>query len=162
VNIAGGTFEVRIDRIDALEGGGCAILDYKSGEARAPRWDPEKFRDPQLLAYLLAERGRDVQALAYVSLTRGHVRFCGRAAQERLLPGVRGMNPGKVPVAEIEAAWHSQLESWLQSLWSVAGRYLAGEAPVQPAPDVCRNCHLTVLCRRVELAGEPVEGDAHE
>ena len=34
----------------------------------------------------------------------------------------------------------------------LAAAYLAGEAPVQPAADVCRNCHLTVLCRRLELA----------
>jgi ATP-dependent helicase/nuclease subunit B len=164
VNIAGGTFEVRIDRIDTLEGGGCAILDYKSGEARTPRWDAEKFRDPQLLAYLLAERGREVQALANVSLTRGHARFFGKAAQDRLLPGVKGMNPNKVPVAEIDAAWHAQLEGWLHSLWAVAEGYLAGEAPTQPAPDVCRNCHLTVLCRRVELAATDVisEGDVDD
>jgi hypothetical protein len=34
----------------------------------------------------------------------------------------------------------------------VAAAYIAGHAIVQPAPDVCRNCHLTTLCRRVELA----------
>jgi len=164
VNIAGGTFEVRIDRIDTLEGGGCAILDYKSGTARAPRWDSDKFRDPQLLAYLLAERGRDVQALANVSLTRGHARFFGKAARDRLLPGVKGINPGMASEADIEAVWHAQLQGWLHSLWAVAEAYLAGEAPVQPAPDVCRNCHLTVLCRRVELADPRavVESDADD
>ena len=60
VSIAGGQFELRIDRIDAIEGGGYAILDYKSGEPRALRWNGEAVRDPQLLAYLMAERGRDV------------------------------------------------------------------------------------------------------
>ena len=40
----------------------------------------------------------------------------------------------------------------------VAAAYLAGEAPVQPAADVCRNCHLTVLCRRVELAAADLAG----
>jgi hypothetical protein len=34
---------------------------------------------------------------------------------------------------------------------------------VQPATDACRHCHLTVLCRRVELAAadlsEEVDGD---
>ena len=38
VSIAGGQFEVRIDRIDSIEGGGFAILDYKSGEPRSLRW----------------------------------------------------------------------------------------------------------------------------
>ena len=38
VAIAGGQFELRIDRIDSIEGGGYAILDYKSGEPRSLRW----------------------------------------------------------------------------------------------------------------------------
>ena len=160
VHIAGGTFEVRIDRIDTLEGGGCAILDYKSGEPRPIRWDAERFRDPQLLAYLLSERGRDVQALANVHLTRGRARFVGKAAQPRLLPevgGVRKLDPREVPAADLDAAWHEEVEGWLESLRQVAARYLAGDATVQPAPDVCRNCHLTVLCRRVELAEAVVD-----
>jgi probable DNA repair protein len=152
VTIAGGTFEVRIDRVDSLQGGGYAILDYKTGEPRPLRWSAASVRDPQLLAYLLAERGRDVQALANISLTRGRARFVGKAARTGLLPDVAGLNPNKVPAEQIDAAWQADLEAWVAALSEVARGYLAGEAPVQPAPDVCRNCHLTVLCRRVELA----------
>lgn len=152
VHIAGGTFELRIDRIDSLEGGGLAILDYKSSEPRPLRWNGEQIRDPQLLVYLLAERGRDVQALANISLARGRARFIGKAARSGLLPGVPGANPNKVPADQIDAAWHASLEGWLASLTRVAEAYLAGQAPVQPASDVCRHCHLTVLCRRMELA----------
>jgi probable DNA repair protein len=164
VNIAGGRFQFRIDRIDAIEGGGYAILDYKSGEPQAPRWDGEKFRDPQLLAYLLAEHGRDVQALVNVSLTRGKARFVGKAARSGLLPKVNGRSASRIPAEEIDAAWQAELELWLQKLERLAAAYLAGEAPVQPAPDVCRNCHLTVLCRRVELTAVDVDGseDAHD
>lgn len=153
VQIAGGTFEVRIDRVDSLQGGGFAILDYKTGEPRRLRWNDEGVRDPQLLAYLLAERGRDIQALANVSLTRGRARFIGKASRNGLLPSVDGLNPNKVPADRIDAAWHAAVEGWVASLTRIAEAYLAGDAPVQPAPDVCRNCHLTVLCRRVELAG---------
>ncbi|HET9862263.1 MAG TPA: PD-(D/E)XK nuclease family protein [Steroidobacteraceae bacterium] len=154
VTIAGGTFEVRIDRIDKLQGGGYAILDYKTGEPRPLRWSAEAVRDPQLLAYLLAERGRDVQALANISLTRGRARFVGKAARTGLLPDVIGLNASKVPAEQIDAAWHADLDAWVAALSDVARRYLDGEAPVEPAPDVCRNCHLTVLCRRVELADQ--------
>ena len=152
VDIAGGCFQLRIDRIDSLEGGGFAILDYKSGEPHSLRWDAEKFRDPQLLAYLLAERDRGVQALANVSLTRGRARFVGKASRSGLLPEVKSRSAAKVPAEELEATWQAELQDWLHRLQLVAAAYLAGEAPVQPAPDVCRNCHLTVLCRRVELA----------
>jgi hypothetical protein len=152
VNVSGGTFEVRIDRIDSLQGGGYAILDYKAGEPRSLRWDAARLRDPQLLAYLLAERGRDVQALANISLTRGRARFVGKAARNGLLPDVKGLNPNRIPADEIDATWHADLEGWLNALREIAQHYLQGQAPVQPAADVCRNCHLTVLCRRVELA----------
>ena len=93
VSIAGGQFELRIDRIDSIEGGGYAILDYKSGEPRPLRWKGEEIRDPQLLAYLMAERGRNVQALANVSLANGRAKFTGKsfaqgtAAGRQWLPG---------------------------------------------------------------------------
>jgi len=160
VQIAGGSFEVRIDRVDSLQGGGFAILDYKTGEPRSLRWKDEGVRDPQLLAYLLAERGRDIQALANVSLTRGRARFIGKASRTGLLPGVDGLNPNKVPADRIDATWHSTVEGWIASLTRIAEAYLAGDAPVQAAPDVCRNCHLTVLCRRVELASVEFEEGA--
>lgn len=164
VSIAGGRFELRIDRIDSIEGGGYAILDYKSGEPRAPRWRGREVRDPQLLTYLLAEAGRNVQALANVSLANGSVRFSGRSSRSGLLPGVKGlpgMDPRKTPPEQIDAAWHAEMEQWLLGLAHIATDYIAGHAPVQPAADVCRNCHLTVLCRRVELA-DSQPGDAHD
>jgi len=167
VSIAGGQFEFRVDRIDFIEGGGFAILDYKSGEPRALRWAGEAIRDPQLLAYLMADRGRNVQALANVSLANGRARFSGKSSRKGLLPGVNGlpgMNPSKVPADQIEAAWQTELREWLAGLQRIAAAYLQGSAPVQPASDVCRYCPLTILCRRVELAAAVAEQpeDAHE
>ena len=162
VSIGGGQFELRIDRIDRLEGGGYAILDYKSGEPRSLRWQGEEVRDPQLLAYLMAERGRDVQALANVFLSGGRAKFAGKSSHKGLLPGVSGlpgMNPNKVPPGEIAAAWEAETSRWLHGLQMLASGYIAGDAPVQPAPDVCRHCHLTILCRRVELAASVVGVD---
>lgn len=161
VSIAGGRFEIRIDRIDSIEGGGFAILDYKSGEPRAPRWQGSEVRDPQLLSYLLAEAGRNVQALANVSLASGRVKFSGRSSRPGILPGVRGlpgMDPKKVPAEQIDLAWRSELDQWLIGLARIAADYIAGHAPVQPAADVCRNCHLTVLCRRMEFAATEFDG----
>jgi len=162
VEIAGGRFQFRIDRIDAIEGGGYAILDYKSGEPRSLRWDGEKFRDPQLLAYLLAEHGRDVQVLANVSLTRGRAHFVGKVSRSGLLPQVKGRSAAKFTAEELDASWRAELEQWLQGLDRLAAAYLAGQAAVQPAADVCRNCHLTVLCRRLELAAADRNRDQAE
>lgn len=161
VSIAGGRFEIRIDRIDSIEGGGHAILDYKSSQPRAPRWQGKDVRDPQLLTYLLAEAGRNVQALANVSLANGRAKFSGKSSRPGILPDVKGLpglDPKKIPAEEIDAAWHAELEQWLLGLARIATDYIAGHAPVQPAADVCRLCHLTVLCRRVELSGAELTG----
>ncbi|MEO8016464.1 MAG: PD-(D/E)XK nuclease family protein [Pseudomonadota bacterium] len=160
VSIGGGQFELRIDRIDHIEGGGFAILDYKSGEPRALRWNGQDVRDPQLLAYLMAERGRDVVALANVSLVNGRAKFSGRSSHKGLLPGVGGLNPNKVPAEEIAIAWQTETGQWLHGLQMLAAAYIAGQAPVQATPEVCRHCHLTTLCRRVELARIEVEEGA--
>jgi hypothetical protein len=81
-----------------------------------------------------------------------------------LLPdvkGLQGMDPKKVSGEEIDAAWTAQLGEWLRGLTRIATEYVSGHAPVQPASDVCRNCHLTVLCRRVELASFEMD-DGHD
>jgi probable DNA repair protein len=151
VEIAGGRFDLRIDRIDHIEGGGDAILDYKSGKPKRVRWDDEKFREPQLIAYLLAERGRDVQALANVALSEDNASFTGYAARAKILPGVSGMAADKHPADDIERAWADDTHAWIDRLQALAAAYLSGSAPVEPADDVCRNCRLTILCRRLEL-----------
>jgi ATP-dependent helicase/nuclease subunit B len=155
VEIAGGRFDIRIDRVDRIEGGGFAIIDYKSGGAKSLRWDEERFREPQLVAYLLAERGRDIQALANFALANDSAEFKGHAAKARLLPGVNGAVAEKVPEEEIVARWNANVEAWIAGLQAIASRYLAGHAPVEPASDVCRHCQLTILCRRLELAETP-------
>jgi len=157
VALAGGRFDVRIDRIDSIEGGGFAILDYKSGEPRPLRWQGDLIRDPQLVAYLLAESGRNVQALANVSLANGRAKFTGKSSRKGLLPDVNGL-PGlsiqKNHPDEIDAAWQAQTAEWVQLVRQLAAQYIAGGATVEPAPDVCRHCALTTLCRRVELADD--------
>ncbi|MEO8064950.1 MAG: PD-(D/E)XK nuclease family protein [Pseudomonadota bacterium] len=166
VAIAGGRFEVRIDRVDSLEGGGFAILDYKSGEPRPLRWLGDVLRDPQLIAYLLAEGGRNVQALANVSLANGRAKFTGKSSRKGLLPDVNGL-PGlsmqKNQPGEIDAAWRAQTAEWIQLVRQLAAEYIAGRATVEAAPDVCRLCELTTLCRRVELADDNERfGDSNE
>jgi len=69
----------------------------------------------------------------------------------------------KNPPEEIDAAWRAQTAEWVQLVRELAAEYIAGRATVEPAPDVCRLCALTTLCRRVELADDHEHpGYAHE
>ena len=100
---------VRIDRLDALERGGRAILDYKSGRRSTADWYGERPSHPQLLAYLAAVGG-DVTAMATVNVTAREVRFDGIASSGQLLPKVRGVEP---PVGnESGNAWEFRRTEW--------------------------------------------------
>src|SRR6202022_4043011 len=76
LTVSGAQMRVRIDRLDALEGGGRAILDYKSGRRKTADWYGERPSHPQLLAYLAAI-GEDVVAMATVNGTAREARFEG-------------------------------------------------------------------------------------
>ncbi len=137
VGIGGGQFELRIDRIDAIEGGGYAILDYKSGEPRSLRWNGEVVRDPQLLAYLMAERGRNVQALANVSLANGRAKFTGKSSHKGLLPGRQrpAGHESQQGARRSRSPQHGRRrpDAGCTACRLLAAAYIAGHAPVQPA-----------------------------
>src|SRR5204862_124408 len=78
LTLAGATLHMRIDRVDALESGGRAIPDYKTGKRVSADWYGERSTHPQLLAYAEGP-GRDGVALAPVPLDGRAVRLGGLA-----------------------------------------------------------------------------------
>ncbi len=150
LEIAGLRLRVRMDRIDALEGGGLAILDYKSGQPVSGDWYGERPSHPQLLTYLSAA-GDDVVALATVNVTAREVRFQGIAAQEGLLPKVGAVKgpPGA------QAAWPARVREWRERVESLVRDFAAGQARLDPRPGACDYCHLGSLCRVGDAVGEP-------
>src|SRR5207248_2118262 len=106
LTLAGASLRMRIDRVDALAGGGRAILDYKSGRRVSADWYGERPTHPQLLAYSEA-LGEEVVALATVSVNAREVRFDGIARSPGLLPAVRA-----VRAAGATDAWAEQQRAW--------------------------------------------------
>lgn len=51
VQIAGLTFDLRLDRIDRLNDNSLLVIDYKSGEVSPKSWDPPRPDDVQLPLY---------------------------------------------------------------------------------------------------------------
>ena len=63
LELAGHRFGLRVDRVDALDGGGVAIIDYKSNVQETPRaWFSERPRGVQLGMYALAQRAAEPDA----------------------------------------------------------------------------------------------------
>jgi probable DNA repair protein len=144
LTVSGAQMKVRIDRLDALEGGGRAILDYTSGRRTTADWSGERPSHPQLLAYLAAI-GEDVVAMATVNVTAREVRFDGIAHSSQLLPKVKGVE-GPIGTDSGDA-WQIRRREWLACIERLASSFLAGRAPVDPKPSACDYCHAVSVCR---------------
>ena len=160
LTVAGAQMNVRIDRLDMLESGGRAILDYKSGRRKTADWYGERPSHPQLLAYLAAI-GEDVVAMATVNVTAREVRFDGIAHSAQLLPKVRGVEP---PAGDFSGdAWQLRRGEWLACIERLANSFLAGRADVDPKMGACDYCHAVSVCRvsdrGIDVAAEllPIE-----
>jgi ATP-dependent helicase/nuclease subunit B len=143
--LAGAQLRLRIDRVDSLDAGGLAILDYKSGRPAPADWYGDRPSPIQLLAYLAATPG-DVRAVANANITAREIRFDGIAARAGVLP--------RVPAAKGEEGadlWSARCASWRATLERIVGDFLAGAATVDPRPHACDYCHVASLCRIAEL-----------
>jgi probable DNA repair protein len=152
LTLSGAQLNIRIDRVDALESGGRAILDYKSGRRTTADWYGERPSHPQLLAYLAA-LGEDVVAMATVNVTAREVRFDGIANSAELLPKVKGVE-GDFGTDPLDA-WPMRRQEWLSRIEHLAADFLAGRAVVDPKPGACDYCHVASICRiadRVEAS----------
>ena len=162
VTLMGALLRVRIDRVDALESGGRAILDYKSGRRTQADWYGERPSHPQLLTYMAA-LGDDVVAMATVNVTAREVRFDGIANSSGLLPKVKGVEApfGTDPID----AWSTRREEWLARVEHLAAAFLGGHAAVDPKPGACDYCHVASVCRisdRRDVSDAPESGAGNE
>jgi ATP-dependent helicase/nuclease subunit B len=157
LTLKGAELRIRIDRVDALESGGRAILDYKSGRRTIADWYGERPSHPQLLAYLAA-LGDDVVAMATVNVTAREVRFDGIANSAELLPKVKGVE-GAFGTDPLDA-WPTRRAEWLARVEQMAADFLAGRAVVDPKPGACDYCHVASICRIADRAETSDVSDA--
>lgn len=124
VHIGGCTFAGRIDRIDAAEGGGSIIIDYKTGK---PKTRLEKDDKNQLLLYYAAiERDpkfadmRPVQSLQYWYLN--------------------DLSIQEVPVD------HDVLLTFEEEIGAVVTQMRTSDFPAKPSTFVCTTCDFRSIC----------------
>jgi probable DNA repair protein len=137
---------IKVDRVDRLEDGSLAIIDYKTGrDASTGGWFGDRPRQPQLPLYLQAFGGKDVAALAYARVRTGESGYVGLARDVQAFGGI-GTVGGDGPRGF--DSWEQLLAFWRTRLSALADEYLSGDMRLAPDPAVaCRHCHLATLCR---------------
>jgi probable DNA repair protein len=153
--------EGRIDRMDSLEGGGLAVIDYKSGRVSVGSWLGEPPDDAQLPLYAVTAGEHDVRAVAFARLKTGDRGFSGLARDaETGIPGVA--MPQKHNVArKVASTWSELFAFWEGQVRSLGENFAAGDARVDPKLllRTCERCDLKSLCRVHERLGALDEGE---
>lgn len=152
--IAGLTLTLKLDRVDALELGGYAIIDYKTGAVDAPAaWFAQRPRAPQLGLYGLAFKSASptlaLRAAAYAKLKVGEIRPLGIVADKEDWPDLTAVARLGAP-----STWTGVEHAWQVLLTPLAIELRDGVATVTPRDNgvPCRTCGLQPLCR-IEEAG---------
>ncbi len=165
VTFGGVTVNAKLDRVDRLAGGGCAVIDYKTGEARVATWLGPRPDEPQLPMYALAG-GQDVAAVVYAQVKAGKPAFKGLARAENLLPGTSLVTRDGSRLAAGYADWTQLLEGWQRELDALGRAIAAGDARLDPkrGAETCKSCDHRLVCRVADNPpGDPDEsGDERD
>ena len=140
------TLQLQVDRIDELEDGGLAIIDYKSSLSKVGDWLGRRPPKPQLLLYGLAAAEQPA-ALSFAQVRARENKFVG-LGENGFAPGV-ATDIGKAVKGKVDADdWQSLNNVWKGQLERLAEGFLAGEAAVDPLNSTsCTWCGLQLLCR---------------
>ncbi|HEX8740292.1 MAG TPA: PD-(D/E)XK nuclease family protein [Casimicrobiaceae bacterium] len=165
VAIEGVALRFRIDRIDALQGGRWAIVDYKSGGVKAPRnWFDARPQGTQLAAYAVAAPAIELEgtpppgvgALAYAQVKAGELRVSGIAADTALWPALQDAGSARGE----PTTWDDALDALAGGVAALVRELREGCAAVSPSDrEVCRTCDLKPLCRIRDL-GDGTDDDS--
>ena len=128
VEVRGMKFRIRIDRIDELEPGMNVVIDYKTGYCSIKHVIGDRPEDPQLMIYALALQ--NIVDVAYAKIKHGEVNYYT-------------YSNGK-EAARLSA---NDIESWRETLSSLADEFLRGNCAVDPLVNSCKYCHIKPVCR---------------
>lgn len=143
------TLACKIDRIDRLQSGAAALIDYKTGAPDSlHHWSGPRPQSPQLPLYAIAQ-AEAVGVIAYGRVKKGRCAFSGIArSQDQEFAGQVGPVEKHRSLKADFDGWEALVRHWRRVLPQLAAEFTAGEARVDPfKAEVCSNCHLHTLCR---------------
>ncbi|MDT8444333.1 MAG: PD-(D/E)XK nuclease family protein, partial [Desulfuromonadales bacterium] len=144
----------RIDRIDELDDGTCAIIDYKTGRVEPLQWLDDRIIEPQLPAYCLGLPREKVGAVMF-AVVRGKKKesgFYGLARKSESWPGAKSRAIEKRLEEKGWGSFDEVLAHWYNALPALGDAFARGEAAVDPVDLklACQYCDLTGFCRILE------------
>ena len=149
VQLAGLSFDLRLDRIDRLSDGSLLVIDYKTGVVTPKSWELPRPDDVQLPLYasFAIDDDETLGGLAFAKVRRGDdLGFAGRIKDARatLFPSLRGTSSLVKNKLDPE-----KINNWKHEIEALARNFLAGRADVNPReyPGTCSRCGLQTLCR---------------
>jgi RecB family exonuclease len=173
VKASGLDLQLRLDRIDELDGGRRLVVDYKTGDAKPAMWKAEspedRPEDVQLPLYAVFAQDfaneADLEGLVLAKVRPGKMEFAGRMRDARaaLLPGLASAaGLVKDPLTD------GQLAVWREVIERLGREFGQGVAAVDPKDPrkTCEACHLHAVCRIYEqrslaamVAGDGEDGE---
>jgi ATP-dependent helicase/DNAse subunit B len=128
--------ELRIDRVDQLQNGEIAVIDYKTGRVNIRECLPEKMTAPQLPLYAVV---KNAKAIAFAKVN---------ATDKKGFEGL-GIEADVIPKIKKVEDWNALLMSWKEQLLKLADEFKRGYAIVRPQSylEACQYCDFERLCR---------------
>ena len=164
MTFGGVSVNVKLDRMDRLEAGGDAVLDYKTGDCKTGDWMGARPEEPQLPMYALSVP--EVVAVAFAQVKAGVMCFRGIGKAADLIPGVNLVAKDRSRAAKQYADWDALLAGWKKELEALGRGFVAGDARVDPKKGAatCGMCDQQMVCRIAEKApfGEVGGGERDE
>jgi len=165
VTLAGLSMRLRLDRLDQLQDGTHALIDYKTGNAKVADWLGERMDEPQLPLYFQTSE-QAVTVLAFARVKRG-IRgkvfgFEGVSVVGDLLPDVLPIEQKAGMEKKGYVSWDVLTAEWERSLHALATDFIGGANQVDPKNGAltCAQCDLQSLCRVSELSRPSMADEA--
>lgn len=142
LDIGGLRIKTSVDRIDTLQDGSKAIIDYKTGAASLSSWFGEHPEEPQLPLYgVFGVEG--VDSICFAQIKKGDTKYVGIANNSTHFSALKSLDQVKGG----QVSWSAQLNYWRDVNVTLAQDFLTGRAAVEPTRKACDYCDLTSLCR---------------
>ena len=124
------------------------VVDYKTGGVNVSHWFSHRPQEPQMLLYALSN-AKNLAAVVYGQLRSGKQGYVGLAHAEGIMPSLELLESGRYHQELLD--WPDLLADWSRVVGDLASQYCRGDATVDPLPNGCDWCELSMLCRVDEL-----------